>query len=132
MSTGGGKKNLANTLIENVGYAANDIGTGLSTGDYGRAATGAYNIQTAGLLESFFPSRSRQLSMERDANDQLAKDNLNAIDSENNAKRERIRIRIEQEIQQRQRTPGRNQTILTPTLVPNESMSSGTLLTGRR
>ena len=90
---------------------------------------GYVGASTGGASELLAPTSSSVEQATDKAVNQAEADKAAVVTYEANTRKEKIRLRLDQEIKQRMRTPGRAATLLTPTLIPNEARSQ-TLLSG--
>lgn len=127
--------------IKTIADSYSDIGKGIKQLSDGGAdrfrgletiALGGANMltmgtsRTLGILPPGATEREREATL---LSDQQTADATAQANADINARKERVRLRLDQEIKARMRTPGRAATLLTPTLIPNEA-NSQTLLTG--
>lgn len=112
-----------------VWEGAKETATGRVDRGLSRMLTGGLAYSTGGISERVLPTDATKGQMIEDAAKQAATDAQNLADAEVQKRKDTIRKRIDAEIQLRTRSPGRSQTILTPTGNSPTPLAQNTLLT---
>ncbi len=122
----GNPKKVTQTWTQGLQDSARD----LTSGDIERAAYGSINLATYGTAR--MAGMKSQTELERDAKtaaDAEAADEANLTALTKQAKLDKIRNRLDAEVKLRQKSPGRQQTLLTSLLEPSKTNPQTALIT---